>query len=128
MKDRQELEALVARARALEKEVTKANAVNASQQQALDQLVADIETYNAATKRFDISVERAVFTTPNGGQPAYSTPHRDDDKCDPCPVSPPNRPQGYICWLDNKDSFCDPRTGIRVCSYTCVQISLIPFR
>jgi hypothetical protein len=127
MKDWQnKLKALAARARALQSETTKRKSVSAAQQRSFDTLVADVEAYNAATKRFDISVERAVFVTPHVNEPAYSS--RMIDTGQPgctvsCPFFPPNRPEGYFC-LPDGTSFCDPRTGITVCSYRCVRIPL----
>jgi hypothetical protein len=136
MKHGQELEALVARARALDEEITRANAVSASQQQAIDQLVADVESYNATTKRFDISVERAVFITPGpddpaqdrtqalqgfGGQPVY---YRMSSGTGKCPANPPNAPFGYLCWLEPESSGCNPQ--MCVCSYRCIKIISSP--
>jgi hypothetical protein len=135
MKDGQELGELVARAQALDEEITKGNAVSASQQQALEQLAADIEAYNAATGRFDISVAGAVFITPSsddpapeephsyGGQPIYVSRYRDPDAgctCDPCPTFPPDAPEGYFCYLEESKSGCDRSCTIRVCSYKCI--------
>ena len=72
MKHEQKLEALVARTRALDEEITKANAVDASHKQAFDQLVADVESYNATTKRFDISVEQAKTGNTGPVQPSIA--------------------------------------------------------
>jgi hypothetical protein len=137
MKDGQELGALVARAQALDEEITKANAVSAFQQQALEQLVADIEAYNAATGRFDISVARAVSITPSsgdpdpqalqsyGGQPIYFSRHSNPGggckECEKCPTLPQNAPPGYFCWLEESNSGCDSSCA-RVCSYKCIKL------
>src|SRR5262245_32564077 len=127
MRDSQrKAEALAARARALETKVMKAKKVSAAQRHAFDRLIADVKAYNTATGRFDVSVERATFTTAPAHRPAYSS--RMIDTGEPfctvdCPFFPPNRPDGYFC-LPDGESFCDPDTGNTVCSYRCVKIPL----
>lgn len=140
MEHGQKLEALVARARALDEEITRANAVSASQQQAITQLVADVEIYNAATKRFDISVQRAAFITlgPDdpaqdraqalqgiGGQPIYYRVNFTTGQ-HTCPAYPRNSPFGYLCWLDPETSGCDPISGRCLCSYRCIKVIPTP--
>jgi hypothetical protein len=116
---------LAARAKALEAEVTKTNSVSPAQQAAFDGLAAEIQAYNKATKRTDLSVEHGTFTPTGGGQPAYSARFIDPGvpgSCTVnCPLFPPNRPPGYFCLPDGA-SFCDPITGVTVCSYKCVRI------
>jgi hypothetical protein len=151
MKHEQEFEALVARTKALDEEITKANAVEASHKQAFDQLVADVESYNATTKRFDISVERALFITsvPDdpaqdsaqtiqgfGGQPVYYSRHDDHEawrmvstggcNCPSCPPNPPNAPFGTVCVLEVGGSGCNRDCTVRVCSYRCIKTILTP--
>jgi hypothetical protein len=144
MIDGQDLDALVARARAWEAVLSATTAMSASQQQTIDQLVADIEAYNAATGRFDITIERAVSITlaPDdptqeraqalpgvGGQPIYMSrntlPGTGCAHCEPCPTYPSNAPVGYICWLEPGASGCDESCN-RVCSYKCIRLWHIP--
>ena len=149
MKHEKKLEALVARTKALDAKITKAKAVSVSHQRAIDKLIADVERYNTTTKRFDISVVRAVFITPVpndaaqdraqtlqgfGGQPFYyshdshqarmSTGATTGCNCPACPPNPPNAPFGDFCWLETESSGCNKDCSIRVCSYRCVRTFL----
>lgn len=113
---------LVERTRALEADVARTTTVSAGQQRQFDRLVADVQAYTAATGRHDASVERASFATPCGAQPAFSALQPEHPTCSAnCPLFPPNRPKGYFC-LPDGGSFCDPMSGVTVCSYRCVKI------
>ena len=121
-------EALTARAQALQTEVAKTESVSPAQRQAFDSLVADVNAYNASTKRFDITVERATFVTSGSNEAAFSStecPNPQECCTLNCPPYPPNAPIGYFCMEDGM-SFCDPRTKVSVCSYRCVKIWRIP--
>jgi len=143
MKHEQKLKALVARTKALDAKITKAKAVSASHQRAIDRLVADVESYNATTKRFDISVHRAVSIktqdrakTLQGfdGQPVYYSHERkarmsvqDPKGCvcpHDCPASPSNPPFGFLCWLESTD--CNLDCSMHVCTYRCIRIIRTP--
>jgi len=144
MKHEKKFEALAARAKALDAKIAKANSVSASHKRAIDQLVADVESYNATTKRFDIAVQRAVVIKPVsddsaqarahtlqgfGGQPIYYSHHPEarmistGDKsctCPPCPVSPTSPHFGLLCWLE--DGGCNLDCSVQICTYRCIRI------
>jgi hypothetical protein len=150
MKHEKKFEALVARTKALDAKIIKANAISASHQRAIDQLVADVRSYNNTTKRFDISVQRAVYIkrasdnpaqdraqTPQGfdGQPIYYTHERKarmmgtGDKGCTCAACPPHGPYpklGYFCWIDEHNSGCDLWCQTSVCVYTCIVVISLP--
>ena len=123
-------ETLRLRAQALQDEVSKAGAFGPVHQASLDQLLADVQAYNRATGRFDVSVERATFMSSCSSEAAFSARYNDCQGgccCNwSCPLSPPNRPQGlaYICFKDDDGSFCDSRSCQTVCSYRCVKLPL----
>jgi hypothetical protein len=121
---------LTARAQSLKAEIGRKKRISPGQQRALKRLAKDVEAYNRSTGRFDIGVERAAFSTGAAGRAAFSAfcskepPQR---CCDlNCPAIPPNRPDGYLCWLELDQSYCDSLQNLSVCSYKCIRFDSIP--
>ena len=116
---------LALRAQGLQARIEKRHGPSAADGLAFDRLVADVTAYNRTFSRWDVSVQRAVQSTAPPGRTAFGLIVLGGPRtCKVnCSFFPDNRPPGYFC-LPDGTSFCNPDTGLQVCSWKCVKIPL----